>query len=449
MFTRILIANRGEIALRIIRACRELGVESVVVYSEADKDASYLKFADMAICIGKASPAESYLNIPSIISAAEIANVEAIHPGYGFLAENAHFAEVCRDCKIKFIGPSPESMRLLGDKVAARNLAIKAKVPVVPGSEGAIETEEEAVKLANKIGYPVMIKASAGGGGRGMRVCHNEITLRTSFHSARSEAQGAFNNPEVFMEKFIENPKHVEVQVLADEHGNYLHLWERDCSLQRRHQKLVEESPSPSLSKDQREEICKAALRVVKAAGYFNAGTVEFLMDKNGNFYFGEVNTRIQVEHPVTEMVTGVDLVAWQLKIASGSKLDIKQKDIKQTGHAIECRINAEDAYQNFRPCPGPINDYIAPGGFGVRIDSHCFAGFKISPNYDSMIAKLIVHGSDRADAIRRARRALSEYTIGPIKSTIPMCYEILSHPDFADGKCDTGFIERTWNQKK
>ncbi|MBN2841600.1 MAG: acetyl-CoA carboxylase biotin carboxylase subunit, partial [Sedimentisphaerales bacterium] len=421
---------------------------SVVVYSEADRDASYLKFADRAICIGKASPAESYLNIPSIISAAEIANVEAIHPGYGFLAENAHFADVCRDCKIKFIGPSPESMRLLGDKVAARNLAIRSKVPVVPGSEGALTSEEDAVKLAEKIGYPVMVKASAGGGGRGMRVCHSEMNLRTAYHSARSEAQGAFGNPDVFLEKFIENPRHVEVQVLADEHGNYLHLWERDCSLQRRHQKLIEESPSPNLNQDQREELCKAALRVVKAAEYYNAGTVEFLMDKQGNFYFGEVNTRIQVEHPVTEMVTGVDLVRWQLRIASGEKLDLKQKEIVQTGHAIECRINAEDPYENFRPSPGPLNEYIAPGGFGVRIDSHCYAGFRISPNYDSMIAKLIVHGSDRTDAIRRARRALDEYRIGPIKSTIPICHEILSHPDFAEGKCDTGFIGRTWGVK-
>ena len=447
MFTRILIANRGEIALRIIRACRELGVESVVVYSEADRGAEYLNFADRAICIGKASPAESYLNIPGIISAAEIANVEAIHPGYGFLAENAHFAEVCRDCKIKFIGPSPESMRLLGDKVAARNLAMKAKVPVVPGSEGAIESEDEAARLANQIGYPVMIKASAGGGGRGMRVCHNEMNLRTAYHSARSEAQGAFNNPEVFIEKFIENPRHVEVQILADEYGNYIHLWERDCSLQRRHQKLIEESPSPALTQDQREDICKAALRVVKAADYYNAGTVEFLMDKDGKFYFGEVNTRIQVEHPVTEMVTGIDLVRWQLKIASGRKLDIKQKEVKQTGHAIECRINAEDAYQNFRPSPGPIDQYVVPGGYGVRVDSHCFAGFKISPNYDSMIGKLIVHGSDREDAIRRTRRALAEFKIGPIKSTVPICYDILSHSDFVDGKCDTGFIERTWGK--
>ena len=448
MFTRILVANRGEIALRIIRACKELGVESVVVYSQADKDAGYLKLADRAICIGGASPSESYLNIPSIISAAEIANVEAIHPGYGFLAENSHFAEVCRDCKIKFIGPSPESMRLLGDKVEARRLAMSAKVPVVPGSEGAIENEEEAIKLCNKIGYPVIIKASAGGGGRGMRVCHNEMNLRTAFHSARTEAQGAFNNPEVFIEKFIENPKHVEVQVLADEHGNYVHLWERDCSLQRRHQKLLEESPSPSLNKQQREDLCKAALRVVKAAKYYNAGTVEFLMDKEGNFYFGEVNTRIQVEHPVTEMVTGVDLVRWQLRIAAGEVLDLKQKDIKQTGHVIECRINAEDAYKNFTPSPGPINEYIVPGGFGVRVDSHCFAGYKISPYYDSMIAKLIVHGHDRSDAIARTRRALREYKIGPIKSTVDICHEILSHSDFADGKCDTGFIERTWNKK-
>ncbi len=369
-----------------------MGVQSVAVFSQADAGAHYLSLADQSICIGPGEPGESYLNIPRIISAAEIANVEAIHPGYGFLAENAHFAEVCRDCKIEFIGPSPESMRLLGDKVAARELAIEAKVPVCPGSDGVVADEDTAAKIAGQIGYPVIIKASAGGGGRGMRIAHNEISLRSGFHSAKSEAEVAFKSSEVYIEKYLEHARHVEVQILADNAGNVLHLFERDCSLQRRHQKLLEESPSPHLKQDVREELCKAAVRLIKAAKYVNAGTVEFLLDQDDNFYFGEVNTRIQVEHPVTEMVTGVDLVNWQLRIAAGEHLKLKQKDIKAQGSAIECRINAEDPAKKFTPCPGPINDFMAPGGLGVRLDTHAYAGFQISPRYDSLIGKLIVH---------------------------------------------------------
>ncbi len=445
MFSRILVANRGEIALRIIRACRELGVQTVVVYSEADRGASYLDLADEKVCIGPAPATDSYLNIPRIISAAEITNVEAIHPGYGFLAENAHFAEVCRDCKITFIGPTPETIKALGDKVEARNLAKQANVPIVPGSEGPVRNEEEAVRLAAEIGYPVIVKASAGGGGRGMRIAHNEMNLRTGFHSAQAEAGSAFNNPEVFIEKYLEHARHVEVQILADQHGNVIHLWERDCSLQRRHQKVVEESPSPALDQKTREALCESAVRLAKEVGYVNAGTVEFLMDKNKNFFFGEVNTRIQVEHPVTEMVTGVDLLKWQLRIATGEKLTLKQKDIKQRGAAIECRINAEDPYNKFRPSPGPIERFIAPGGYGVRLDSHAHSGYTITPRYDSMIGKLIVHQPSRAEAIACMKRCLEEFEIGPIKTTIPICREIMSHPTYIKGEVDTGFIERTW----
>ena len=445
MFSRILIANRGEIALRIIRACRELDVQSVAVYSKADAGAHYLSQADETICIGPAEASESYLNIPRIISAAEISNVEAIHPGYGFLAENAHFADVCRDCKIRFIGPEPESMRLLGDKVAARNLAKQAKVPVVPGSEDPIPDEGEAVRLAAEIGYPVMVKASAGGGGRGMRVAHNEVSLRKAFHSAQTEAAAAFKNSELYLEKFLEQARHVEVQILADMAGNVVHLWERDCSLQRRYQKLIEESPSPTLKSDLRDELCKAAIRLCKAANYVNAGTVEFLVDKDDNFYFGEVNTRIQVEHPVTEMVTGIDLLKWQLRIASGEHLKLRQRDIVQEGVAIECRINAEDPANGFRPCPGRIEHFVSPGGLGVRLDTHAYAGYEISPRYDSLIGKLIVHCKTRSEAISCMKRALREFRIDPVKTTIPLHLEILSHPAYIKGQVDTGFIERTW----
>ncbi|MHC5060917.1 MAG: acetyl-CoA carboxylase biotin carboxylase subunit [Planctomycetota bacterium] len=443
MFSRILIANRGEIALRIIRACRELGIETVVAYSEADAGAHYLKLADHAICIGPAKPADSYLSIPRIISAAEIADVQAIHPGYGFLAENAHFAEVCAECGIVFVGPTPKSMQLLGDKVAARDLARRARVRVTPGSEGEVKNEAEAIKIANKIGYPVIIKAAAGGGGRGMRVVHNDITLRGALGAAKAEAEAAFKNGILYMEKFIAEPRHVEVQVVADKTGNVLHFYERDCTIQRRHQKLVEESPCPILGEKIREELCKAALRIVKEANYVNAGTVEFLLDKDMKFYFMEVNTRIQVEHPVSEMVTGHDLIKWQLKIASGQTIDIRQKDIKHSGVAIECRINAEDPANNFTPCPGPITKFIPPGGLGVRLDTHLHQGCTVSPYYDSMISKLIVHKKTRAEAIATMKQALREFKIGPIKTTIPVCLEILSHNQFAKGRIDTGFVER------
>ena len=443
MFSRILIANRGEIALRIIRACKELGIEAVVVYSEADRDSSYIELADQAICIGPASPMQSYLNIPAIISAAEVADVDAIHPGYGFLAENAHFAQICADCNITFIGPKPESMKMLGDKVAARELAKKAKVPVVPGSEGQIKDENEAIRLANKIGYPVIVKAAAGGGGRGMRLAHNDISLRNAFSTAKAEAEIAFKDSTVYIEKYIVEPRHVEVQILADRTGNTLHFFERDCSIQRRHQKLIEESPCPVLDAHTREELCKAAIKVIKEAKYENAATVEFLLDKNKKFYFIEVNTRIQVEHPVTEMVTGVDLIKWQLKIAAGYPLTLKQRDIQHQGVAIECRINAEDPERNFAPCPGRVEKFILPGGMGVRVDTHLFQNAMISPNYDSMIAKLIVHKPTREEAIITMKRALNEFRIAPVRTTIPACLKILSHNRYLQNKIDTSFIEQ------
>ena len=445
MFSRILIANRGEIALRIIRACRELGIETVAVYSEADKDAPYLQLADEAICIGPADSAGSYLNIPRIISAAEIADVEAIHPGYGFLAENINFAQICRDCGIAFIGPPVEAMRLLGDKVQARKLAQEVRVPVVPGSDGAIEKESEALKLANKIGYPIMIKAAAGGGGRGMRVAHNDISFLAAFGAARSEAKAAFGNQTVYLEKCIVEPRHVEVQVIADKEGNVLHFYERDCSIQRRHQKMIEESPCPVLDERGREELCKAALRLVKEAKYVNAATIEFLLDKDKKFYFIEANTRIQVEHPVTEMVTSHDLIKWQLKIAAGHTIKFRQKNIKHTGVAIECRINAEDPANNFTPSPGTITKLILPGGPGVRVDTHVHQGWTVSTNYDSMIGKLIVYQRTRTEAIATMKRALREFVIEPIKTTIPICLEILSHNLFVKNQIDTGFIERNF----
>ena len=443
MFSRILIANRGEIALRIIRACHELGVEAVAVYSEADKDAPYLRLADETICIGPASPAESYLNIARIMSAAEIADVEAIHPGYGFLAENAKFAQICSDCGIAFIGPPVEAMRLLGDKVQARRLAKKAEVPIVPGSDGVIEDETEALKLANKIGYPVIIKAVGGGGGRGMRVVHNDVSFRSAYWAAKAEAEAAFSNNSVYLEKFIVEPRHVEVQVMADNEGNVLHFYERDCSVQRRHQKMIEESPCPVLDEHTREKMCEAAIRLVKQARYVNAVTVEFLLDKNKKFYFIEANTRIQVEHPVTEMVTGYDLIELQIRIASGQEIGLKQRHIKHSGVAIECRVNAEDPANNFSPCPGTIAKYIPPGGPGVRVDTHVCQGWTVSPSYDSMIAKVIVHRRTRAEAIATAKRALREFVIEPIKTTIPICLDILSHNLFIKNQIDTGFVER------
>ena len=445
MFKRILIANRGEIALRIMRACREMGIETVAIYSEADRGAQYLELADEAYCVGPAKSNQSYLKIDRVISAAEVGNVQAIHPGFGFLSENAHFNDVCRQCKIDFIGPSPEAMRQLGDKNTAKQLARKANVPCVPGSQGLIADEKEAARIAGEIGYPVLIKATAGGGGRGMRVAANELVLASAFGQARQEAEAAFGNPEVYMEKYVENPRHVEVQIIADHHGNAVHLWERDCSTQRRHQKIIEESPSPFLKPETRKALCDAAVRLVKEAGYTNAGTVEFIVDKDQNFYFIEVNARIQVEHPVTELVTGIDLIKQQIRVAAGEPLPWKQSDIVPKGHAIECRINAEDPARNFQPCPGKITQMYIPGGYGVRFDSHAHAGYTVPAHYDSMIAKLIVHQPTRNEAIASMKRALRELRIEGIKTTIPRLIEILDHQAFVNAEVDTRFIERTW----
>ncbi len=442
--TRILVANRGEIALRIIRSCREVGIETVAIFSEADRDAAYLRLADEAICIGPPPPSRSYLMTDRIIAAAEVANVDAIHPGYGFLAENADFADQCRACKIDFIGPSGDVIRLLGDKTAARKLARKIRVKTVPGSDGPVESDDEALKIGGEIGYPVIIKAAAGGGGRGMRIVHNEAAMRAQLPAARAEAEAAFRDGRVYLEKLIEEPRHVEVQILADRHGNRIHLWERDCTLQRRYQKLVEESPSPAIHDKAREQICKAAVRLVEAAGYDSVGTVEFLVDKHASFYFLEVNTRIQVEHPVTEMVTGVDLIQWMIRIAAGEKLTLRQKDVVRNGCAIECRVNAEDPDDGFRPSPGTIIDFRPPGGPGVRFDSHAHAGCTIGPNYDSLIGKLIVHRPTRDEAIRCMRRCLAEFEISPIKTTLPLHKRIFNHADFISANIDTGFIERS-----
>jgi len=443
MFKRILVANRGEIALRIIRACRDMGIEAVAVYSRADREAAYLNLAHDAICIGPESPQHSYLNAAAIISAAEVADVQAIHPGYGFLAENATFAQMCRDCRIEFIGPSAEAMQLLGNKVEARKLARRVKVPTVPGSTGPVTNEDEAVAVAEKLGFPVMIKAAAGGGGRGMRPAHNEATLRTAFRNARTEAEAAFKDGSLYIEKLIERPRHVEVQLLADRRGNTMHLWERDCSIQRRHQKLIEESPSPHISARTRQKLCAAAVRLAKAADYYSAGTCEFLVDHSENFYFLEVNTRIQVEHPVTELVTGVDLLQWQIRIAAGERLTLRADNVQQRGAAIECRINAESPEDNFRPCPGRIDTFIPPGGPGVRLDTHVHGGYTVTPYYDSLLAKLLVHRPTRSAAIVAMRRALEELTIRPLKTTIPMHLAVLEHADFVKGNVDVHFVER------
>jgi acetyl-CoA carboxylase, biotin carboxylase subunit len=444
MYKRILVANRGEIALRVIRACREMGIETVAIFSEADRGAAYLELADEAYCVGPAKGADSYRKIDRVISAAEIGNVQAIHPGYGFLSENAHFNQVCRDCKIDFIGPTPQAMARLGDKNSARQLAREAKVPVVPGSDGLVNDETTAVRLAREIGFPVLVKASAGGGGRGMRVALNELVLKMALQQARAEAEAAFGDGSIYLEKYIEHPRHVEVQVLADQHGNAVHLWERDCSTQRRHQKLIEESPSPRLAQETRQAICESAVRLVKASGYTNAGTVEFIVDQSGHFYFIEVNARIQVEHPVTELITGIDLIKAQIRVASGEPLWFRQEDVVSRGAAIECRINAEDPYKNFQPSPGKIERLMVPGGFGVRFDSHAHPGYTVSPHYDSMIGKLLVHQPTRAEAIECMQRALSELRIEGIKTTVPLHRAILSHAAFAEGRVDTTFVERT-----
>jgi acetyl-CoA carboxylase biotin carboxylase subunit len=443
MFSRILVANRGEIALRIIRACREMGIEAVAVYSEADRGARYLDLADDAICIGPAAPAQSYLNIARIISAAEVADVGAIHPGYGFLAENPHFAEVCRSCNIEFIGPNVEAMRRVGDKVEAKQLARHAKIYTIPGSDGALDDTDEAVRLAHEIGYPVIVKAAGGGGGRGMRIAHNDISLTQAVGQGQSEAEAAFKDGRVYLEKYLEDARHIEVQVLADRRGACIHLWERDCTLQRRHQKLVEESPSPAISDRTRGKLCDAAVRMAREAGYTGAGTVEFLVDRDEKFYLLEVNARIQVEHPVTELVTGIDLVQQQIRVAAGEPLAFRQRDVRQTGCAIECRINAEDCFSGFRPSPGTLERFCVPGGPGVRVDTHCCQGWTISPHYDSMIAKLIVHRPTREAAVATMRRALDEFVIEGVESTVPLHQQIMANPDFLRGEVDTGWVER------
>jgi acetyl-CoA carboxylase biotin carboxylase subunit len=446
MFKRILVANRGEIALRIFRACREMGIQTVAVFSEADRGAGYLDMADEAYCIGPPRVSDSYLKIDRVISAAEIGNVQAIHPGYGFLAENAHFADVCRSCQIEFIGPSHEAMALVGDKNAARKLAQEVGVPTVPGSDGLVANENEALAIAHQIGFPVLIKASAGGGGRGMRVALNDSALTAAFQQAQAEAEAAFGNGDIYLEHYVEHPRHVEVQVLADLSGNVVHLWERDCTMQRRHQKLIEESPASQLDEATRQAMCEAAVRLVKAANYSNAGTVEFIVDREGHFYFIELNARIQVEHPVTEMVTGIDLIKAQIRVAAGEPLPFEQDDVCSRGAAIECRINAEDTAHNFRPSPGTIQNIVIPGGFGVRFDSHVHAGYVVSPHYDSMIGKLIVHQASREEAIACMKRALMELRIDGVKTTVPLLKEILNHSAFTEGRVDTTFIERTWS---
>ena len=445
MFQRILVANRGEIALRVIRACRDLGIGVVAVYSKADAGAPWLAQADEAICIGPGPASESYLKRERIIAAAEITNADAIHPGYGFLSENADFAQMCRDCRIEFIGPPHEAMRKLGNKNEARRMAKAAKVPVVPGSEGLIETEEEALKFAHQVGYPVLVKASAGGGGKGMRVARNDMTLRTGLLSAKHEAEAAFKDGSVYLEKYLDQPRHIEVQILGDQQGNVIHLFERDCSLQRRHQKLVEESPAPNLPKKVRDNICASAVRLCKSAGYYSAGTVEFLLDKDYNFYFIEVNARIQVEHPVSELVTGIDLVREQIRVAAGEPLRFKQSDVVHRGCAIECRINAEDSENNFQPSPGRITRWQPPGGPGVRLDTQVCAGYMVPPNYDSLVAKLLVWQPTRAEAIVAMRRALNEFIVEGIKTTIPIHRKIFNTSAFIDGHVDTTLIERTF----
>lgn len=446
MFEKILVANRGEIAVRIIRACKELNIRTVAVYSEADVNSMHVQLADEAICIGKSSSADSYLRIDRIISSAEIADVDAIHPGYGFLSENAHFADVCENCNIRFIGPNSQAMNALEDKAVSRALAKKAGVPVAPGSDGIVENEQIALTTAKRIGYPVMIKAVAGGGGRGMRVAHNDISLVKGYLTARNEAEKAFGNSGVYIEKYIENPHHIEFQILADNRGNILHLGERDCSIQRRNQKIVEETPSPLVEnkhKDLRKRMGKAAVRLAELAHYTSAGTVEFIVDDHGNFYFLEVNKRIQVEHPITEEVTGIDLIKQQILIAMGEPLRMSQGDVNIKGHAIECRINAEDPFDDFLPSPGRIEMYYSPGGRGVRVDSHAYAGYAIPPHYDSLIGKLITYGKDRREAMDRMSRALGEYIITGVKTTIPFEQAILQDPNFRRGVYSTNFIDQ------
>ena len=443
MFKKILIANRGEIALRVIRACKEMGIATVAVHSTADTHSLHVHQADEDICIGPPNSKQSYLNMKQILSAAELTNADAVHPGYGFLSENARFAEVCRDNRLVFIGPSPEVIRSMGDKAQAKATMRKSKVPVIPGSEGVTATLDDAIKAAKKTGYPVILKAVAGGGGRGMRVAFSEEDLKKGYPTASSEALSAFGRGDLYLERYFAEPHHVEIQLIGDAHGNMVHLGERDCSVQRRHQKLIEESPSPAVTPDIRKRMGEIAVRGAFEAGYVNAGTMEFLLDKDGSFYFMEMNTRIQVEHPVTECVTGVDLVRTQILVAAGEKLPFRQKEVRFDGHAIECRINAEDPFSDFRPCPGTLSVFHLPGGPGVRVDTHCYGGYVVPPDYDSMIAKLIVHAPTRAQAIARMLRALDEFVIEGVKTTIPLHKRILRHPRFVAGDFSNKFLEQ------
>jgi acetyl-CoA carboxylase biotin carboxylase subunit len=442
MFKKILVANRGEIALRIIRACREMGIKTVAVYSQADRDSLHVHAADEALCIGPAPSSQSYLNEARIIAAAEVTGADAIHPGYGFLAENPRFAEICEECHITFIGPSSDAIRRMGDKSVAKATAKSAGCPTVPGSDGSVEDVAQGFALARKIGFPVMVKASAGGGGKGMRLVDAPEKFEQSFQTARAEAKSAFNNDDVYIEKCIIRPKHVEIQIIGDRHGNIIHLGERDCSVQRRHQKLIEEAPCPVMTPELRERMGEAAIRAAKAVNYVGAGTIEFLLDQNGEFYFMEMNTRIQVEHPITEEVTGVDIVREQILVAAGEKLAYEQGDIRLNGHSIECRINAEDPERNFMPSPGRVSAFVAPGGLGVRVDSACYNDYSIPPFYDSMIAKLIVHDQTRERAIARMRRTLREFVVEGVKTTIPFHLEVMDNPLFHSGKFGTDFLQ-------
>jgi len=448
MFKKVLIANRGEIALRVIWACKELGIQTVAVYSEADRDSLHVRFADQAVCIGPPRSIESYLNIPAIISAAEVTGSDAIHPGYGFLSESSYLAEICEACKIKFIGPGPQAIRLMGDKSRAKKAMMKAGVPVIPGSPGVVEDEEKASRVAQETGFPVILKASAGGGGRGMRIVRELGELAHAFKAAQTEAQAAFGVPDIYIEKYVEGPRHIEIQIMADARGNVVHLGERECSIQRRHQKLIEESPSPVMSERLRRRMGRAAVEAAAAVEYVNAGTIEFLLDASGNYYFMEMNTRIQVEHGVTELVTGRDLVKEQILVASGEALSFAQKDIAFSGHAIECRVNAEDP-KTFVPSPGTIRYFNLPGGPGVRVDTAAHEGCEISPYYDSMVAKLMVHGRDRREAIARMKRCLDVMIVEGIKTTIPLHRRIMDDPDFQAGRLSTKFMERFQEPKK
>ena len=442
MFKKVLVANRGEIALRVIRACKELGIRTVAIHSEADANSIHVRAADERVCVGPPEAALSYRNIPNVLSAAEITGADAIHPGYGFLSENAHFAEVCESIGVKFIGPTSEHIALMGDKAKAREIVMKKGLPVTPGSPGGLKSEQEALDAAAKIGYPVIIKAAAGGGGRGMRVVNKADDLARAFQAAQAEAKSTFGNDSVYLERYFLEPRHIEVQIIADNRGHVVHLGERDCSIQRRHQKLVEETPSPAVDEKLRREIGRVAVEAVKAVHYRNVGTVEFLLDKDRNFFFMEVNTRIQVEHPITEMVTGIDLIKEQIRLADGQPLSFRQQDIHMKGHSLECRINAEDP-EKFTPSPGLITKYSPPGGFGVRVDSVMETGSMVVPHYDSMIAKLITHGRDRPESLARMRRALDEFVIEGIKTTIPLHKRILNDPDFQKGHVSTTFLER------